>query len=766
MPGAVWSCIPDSTSSPSRPADLLAAIDLHRIHRFSIWDSLIVRAALNANCTTLHSEDMSPGQRHRVAGDQQSVRGAARKLTSFMANPDGRGRGASARSWRPGRSRHCRRGGWTPEERCLVAGPSGSGKSTLLHLLAGLATPRSGSVRVAGQDLAGLSPARDRFRGRSIGLLLQSFHLLDTLSVFDNVRLARHLAGLPEDRARCREVLEDLGRGGTRGARPLHPLPRPGAAGRARPRGGQPAGRHSCRRAHVEPRRRELRAGRGAHRGRGGQAGRHPGRGDPRLAAARPLRAAAPARSAGGGDGTAVNSLLLGARTMRRRPLPAILTVCCSRSESRPSSWCSSSSARSKTASDAMRAASISWWGPRAAACNSSSPRSFTPTVPTGNIRLPDLRDIARHPMVAGVIPLSLGDAYRGFRIVGTTHGYVATTAPRIAHGRAVGTADGGRARLARGPRRRGSAPGNRSSERTGSEAIRCSCTASIRIGWWACCRETGTVLDRLILVDSASVWNGTRGPRRHRGHRAVSRAGHSPERLRRRAPMRARSKTITTPARHARGAAGGIRSRRYRQAYRRTRRTELPGLPAGDGEITALLVRYRTPLAALTLPRAINSGTALQAASPALETARLFLLIGTGLDVFRAFAAILVAASALSLFIALWHAMHEQRYDLAVMRTLGATRRANPALRPRPGRSARRRRSGNRRGARPRGGVARGRMARTGSARCPSVRWDGRRKKGSSSPAPMLIALARARQFPRCGPIGWTSSTLLAESR
>ena len=97
-------------------------------------------------------------------------------------------------------------------ERCLVTGPSGSGKSTLLHLLAGLATPRAGSVRVAGKDLAGLSQAaRDRFRGRSIGLLLQSFHLLDTLSVLDNVRLARHLAGLPEDGARCREVLEELG---------------------------------------------------------------------------------------------------------------------------------------------------------------------------------------------------------------------------------------------------------------------------------------------------------------------------------------------------------------------------------------------------------------------------------------------------------------------------------------------------------------------------------------------------------------------------
>ncbi len=106
-------------------------------------------------------------------------------------------------------------------ERCLVVGRSGSGKSTLLHLLAGLAAPREGAVRVAGQDLAALSPsARDRFRGRTIGLLLQSFHLLDTLNVFDNVRLARRLAGLPEDRDRCREVLEDLGVAEFRRARP------------------------------------------------------------------------------------------------------------------------------------------------------------------------------------------------------------------------------------------------------------------------------------------------------------------------------------------------------------------------------------------------------------------------------------------------------------------------------------------------------------------------------------------------------------------
>ena len=44
-----------------RPPDLLAAIDLHRLHKLSIWDSLVVRAALNGSCTTLHTEDMQPG---------------------------------------------------------------------------------------------------------------------------------------------------------------------------------------------------------------------------------------------------------------------------------------------------------------------------------------------------------------------------------------------------------------------------------------------------------------------------------------------------------------------------------------------------------------------------------------------------------------------------------------------------------------------------------------------------------------------------------
>ena len=91
--------------------------------------------------------------------------------------------------------------------------------------------------------------------------------------------------------------------------------------------------------------------------------------------------------------------------------------------------------------------------------------------------------------------------------------------------------------------------------------------------------------------------------------------------------------------------------------------------------EVTLALVKYRTPLAAASLPRAINSDTALVAASPAYETARLLTVFGAGVDLIRAFAWLLVAASTLMLFVALAQTLDERRYDLAIMRALGASR-------------------------------------------------------------------------------------------
>ena len=99
-------------------------------------------------------------------------------------------------------------------------------------------------------------------------------------------------------------------------------------------------------------------------------------------------------------------------------------------------------------------------------------------------------------------------------------------------------------------------------------------------------------------------------------------------------------------------------------------------GRPAGGTrELTALLIQYASPLAAVTLPRAVNAGPMLQAASPAYESARLFRMLGVGMEVLRAFGLVLVLAAGLSVFIALTNALQERRYDLAVMRMLGASR-------------------------------------------------------------------------------------------
>lgn len=96
-------------------------------------------------------------------------------------------------------------------EHWLVAGASGSGKTTLLNLLAGLATPTAGTVRIGDVEPARLSPsARDRWRGRQVGFVPQRLHLVAALDVLDNLRLARYLAGLPADAARARALLAAL----------------------------------------------------------------------------------------------------------------------------------------------------------------------------------------------------------------------------------------------------------------------------------------------------------------------------------------------------------------------------------------------------------------------------------------------------------------------------------------------------------------------------------------------------------------------------
>ena len=93
-----------------------------------------------------------------------------------------------------------------------MVGPSGSGKSTLLMVMAGLECPDTGSVAVAGQSLGALDEdALARFRGRHIGIVFQSFHLIPTMTALENVAVPLELAGARDAHSRAATELEAVG---------------------------------------------------------------------------------------------------------------------------------------------------------------------------------------------------------------------------------------------------------------------------------------------------------------------------------------------------------------------------------------------------------------------------------------------------------------------------------------------------------------------------------------------------------------------------
>src|SRR5512142_487761 len=93
-----------------------------------------------------------------------------------------------------------------------LVGPSGSGKSTLLMVMAGLERPDTGTVTVAGEDLRRLDEdALARFRGRQVGIVFQSFHLIPTMTALENVAVPLELAGVADAQERARDELAAMG---------------------------------------------------------------------------------------------------------------------------------------------------------------------------------------------------------------------------------------------------------------------------------------------------------------------------------------------------------------------------------------------------------------------------------------------------------------------------------------------------------------------------------------------------------------------------
>jgi putative ABC transport system permease protein len=235
--------------------------------------------------------------------------------------------------------------------------------------------------------------------------------------------------------------------------------------------------------------------------------------------------------------------------------------------------------------------------------------------VPTGNIPLSSLKTLRDHPLVARVVPLSLGDSLRGYRIVGSTLQYPALYGVQLAEGaywtdklQAVLGADvAADTGLKLGDRFIGTHGLGASGEAHGDMPY----TVTGRIA------RCGCVIDRLVLTDLQSVW-----------------AVHETE------------------------MATDDEDRK---------------LLEGEREVTLLLVGYRSPLAAVSLPRWVNAQDGLQAAAPALESARLLRMVSAGADVLRGFGVVLLLVAAASVFVGLVHAVRERENDLAMLRMLGA---------------------------------------------------------------------------------------------
>jgi putative ABC transport system permease protein len=247
---------------------------------------------------------------------------------------------------------------------------------------------------------------------------------------------------------------------------------------------------------------------------------------------------------------------------------------------------------------------------------------------PTGNVYLSDVQAIAQNPLVKEMIPLSMGDNYQGYRIVGTNKKYFEHFKAKFATGalfkKDLDVVLGAQVALNTGLKL-----GDMFSSSHGLEAEG-EVHGDTQYKVSGVLEFNNSVIDNLVLTSLNSVWNI---------HEHKEEAEHTEEE--------------------------GAEHQEH----------EAEEADMSKREITSALIKFRSPMGLMSMPRNINQNSKLQAALPSIEINRLFELLGIGIDGLQILAAVIMLISGISVFVSLYNSLKERKYEMALMLSMGASR-------------------------------------------------------------------------------------------
>ena len=302
---------------------------------------------------------------------------------------------------------------------------------------------------------------------------------------------------------------------------------------------------------------------------------------------------------------------------------------------------------------------------------------------PTGNIPVKSIKPFLnpKHPVVKKAIPLSLGDNYKSFRIVGTVDGFIDLYKGKIATGKifsedyevTIGSFVAKKENLKIGDKFYSSHGLVDDGMNVHDHGQKFKVVGILE--------SSATVLDQLILCNTPTIWavhdhdhddheghdhNDHEG-HEHEGHEHDSHDGHDHAGHDHHDHDHG-SKSVVADAEAL--PPGSITQSPTQQ------KTKFNLAEAVDKDITSLLLQFKSKgVMALNFPRSINENTDLMAAQPAWQINRVRDMMGTGSDVLKLLAAAIILVSAISLFISLFSSLRGRKYELALIRVMGGSR-------------------------------------------------------------------------------------------